>query len=60
MKEIQKEGHVEPDPLQQKDAKQTAAVDLISRLNNYRSYTDSGSVKGNNQQPSWTFFISYL
>ncbi|KAH0634314.1 hypothetical protein KY289_037265 [Solanum tuberosum] len=45
VKEIQKEGHVEPDPLQQKDAKQTAAVDLISRLNNYRSYSDSGSVK---------------
>ncbi|WMV48105.1 hypothetical protein MTR67_041490 [Solanum verrucosum] len=45
VKEIQKEGHVEPDPLQQKDAKQTAAVDLISRLNNFRSYSDSGSVK---------------
>ncbi|KAJ8547845.1 hypothetical protein K7X08_021081 [Anisodus acutangulus] len=46
MKEIQKEAHVETDPVQQKDAKQTAAVDLISRLNNYRSYSDSSSVKG--------------
>lgn len=45
VKEIQKEAYVEPDPVQQKDAKQTAAVDLISRLNNYRSYSDSGSVK---------------
>ncbi|XP_059310330.1 uncharacterized protein LOC132061558, partial [Lycium ferocissimum] len=45
VKEIQKEAYVETDPVQQKDAKQTAAVDLISRLNNYRSYSDSGSVK---------------
>ncbi|KAK4358157.1 hypothetical protein RND71_023767 [Anisodus tanguticus] len=45
VKEIQKEAHVETDPVQQKDAKQTAAVDLISRLNNYRSYSDSSSVK---------------
>ncbi|KAJ8547165.1 hypothetical protein K7X08_010751 [Anisodus acutangulus] len=45
VKEIQKEANVEPDPVLQKDAKQTAAVDLISRLNNYRSYSDSGSVK---------------
>ncbi|PHU21475.1 hypothetical protein BC332_06582 [Capsicum chinense] len=45
VKEIQKEAYVEPDPVLQKDAKQTAAVDLISRLNNYRSYSDSGSVK---------------
>ncbi|CAN4091027.1 unnamed protein product [Withania somnifera] len=43
--EIEKEAYVEPDPIQQKDAKQTAAVDLISRLNNYRTYSDSGSVK---------------
>ncbi|CAN4120617.1 unnamed protein product [Withania somnifera] len=45
VKEIQKEAYIEPDPVQQKDAKQTAAVDLITRLNNYRSYSDSGSVK---------------
>ncbi|XP_070041917.1 uncharacterized protein LOC107793149 [Nicotiana tabacum] len=45
VKEIRKEAYGEPDPVQQKDAKQTAAVDLISRLNNYRSYSDSGSVK---------------
>ncbi|KAK4341607.1 hypothetical protein RND71_040108 [Anisodus tanguticus] len=45
VKEIQKERYVDTDPVQQKDAKQTAAVDLISRLNNYRSYSDSGSVK---------------
>ncbi|XP_059287524.1 uncharacterized protein LOC132040712 isoform X3 [Lycium ferocissimum] len=45
MKEIQKEAYVE-----QKDAKQTAAVDVISRLNNSRSYSDSGSVKGKQVQ----------
>ncbi|XP_060179234.1 uncharacterized protein LOC132609335 [Lycium barbarum] len=45
VKEIQKEAYVELDPVQQKDAKQIAAVDLISRLNNYRSYSDSGSMK---------------
>ncbi|CAK9167385.1 unnamed protein product [Ilex paraguariensis] len=45
VREIEEEAHVEPEPVQQKDTKQSAAVDLISRLNNVRSYSDAGSQK---------------
>ncbi|KAM7488414.1 hypothetical protein LguiB_025898 [Lonicera macranthoides] len=45
VKEIANEAYQEPEPGQQKDAKQTAAVDLISRLNNFRSNSDASSLK---------------
>ncbi|PIN01812.1 hypothetical protein CDL12_25683 [Handroanthus impetiginosus] len=45
VREIGQNVYVETDQIQQKDVKQTAAVDLISRLNNFRSYSDSGSTK---------------
>ncbi|CAL5337344.1 unnamed protein product [Camellia sinensis] len=45
VREIKQEAYIEPEPVQQKDIKQTAAVDLITRLNNFRSYSDPGSLK---------------
>ncbi|KAI8009502.1 hypothetical protein ACSBR2_012973 [Camellia fascicularis] len=45
VREIKQEAYIEPEPVQQKDIKQTAAVDLITRLNNFRSYSDTGSLK---------------
>ncbi|KAL3507472.1 hypothetical protein ACH5RR_032854 [Cinchona calisaya] len=45
VREIEKEAHVEPEAVKQKDNKQAAAVDLVSRLNNIRSYSDAGSLK---------------
>ncbi|PWA91930.1 hypothetical protein CTI12_AA085810 [Artemisia annua] len=41
VREIEREGREEVESGQGKDAKQTAALDLISRLNNHRSYSDS-------------------
>ncbi|KAK2967939.1 hypothetical protein RJ640_010549 [Escallonia rubra] len=46
VREIEKEARVESVPVQHKDTKQTAAVDLMSRLNNFRSSTDAASLKG--------------
>ncbi|KAK4405998.1 hypothetical protein Sango_0606300 [Sesamum angolense] len=45
VREIRQEVYVETEQIQQKDVKQTAAVDLISRLNNFRSNSDAGSMK---------------
>ncbi|KAH6816110.1 transmembrane protein [Perilla frutescens var. hirtella] len=45
VREIGQDIYIETEQIQQKDVKQTAAVDLISRLNNFRSYTDAGSNK---------------
>uniref|UniRef100_A0A5B6Z6X2 Transmembrane protein n=1 Tax=Davidia involucrata TaxID=16924 RepID=A0A5B6Z6X2_DAVIN len=45
VREIEQESYVEPEPVQQKDTKQTAAVDLMSRLNNFRSFSDAASLK---------------
>ncbi|KAH7859146.1 hypothetical protein Vadar_032197 [Vaccinium darrowii] len=45
VREIQQEVYVKPEAVEQRDTKQATAVDLISRLNNFRSYTDSGSMK---------------
>ncbi|XP_057772353.1 uncharacterized protein LOC130991917 isoform X2 [Salvia miltiorrhiza] len=45
VREIGEGVYVETEQMQQKDVKQTAAVDLISRLNNFRSYSDAGSNK---------------
>lgn len=47
VREIQQEVYVKPEAVEQKETKQATAVDLISRLNNFRSSTDSGSMKGN-------------
>ncbi|KAL6519842.1 hypothetical protein OROMI_032736 [Orobanche minor] len=44
VREIGQDVDVETE-LQQKDVKQTAAVDLITRLNNFRSNSDPGSMK---------------
>ncbi|KAG6393445.1 hypothetical protein SASPL_147686 [Salvia splendens] len=46
VREIGEDLYVETEQILQKDAKQTAAVDLRSRLNNFRSYSDAGSNKG--------------
>ncbi|KAL0287227.1 UNVERIFIED_CONTAM: hypothetical protein Sangu_2702400 [Sesamum angustifolium] len=48
VREIRQEVYVETEQIQQKDVKQTAAVDLISRLNNFRSNSDAGSMKVEN------------
>ncbi|KAF5823095.1 hypothetical protein HanRHA438_Chr01g0035441 [Helianthus annuus] len=45
VREIEREGHEEVDTLQEKDAKQSAALDLISRLNNHRTYSDADNQK---------------
>lgn len=45
VREIEKEAYGEPERVEQKDTKQTAAVNLVSRLNNFRSYSDPGSIK---------------
>ena len=47
VREIEHEAYIKPKSVEQKEAKQAAAVDLISRLSNYRSYSDSGNLKGN-------------
>lgn len=46
VREIDQEVSLNSEPDQPKDVKQTAAVDLISRLNNFRSYSDAGNLKG--------------
>ncbi|CAI9088736.1 OLC1v1023157C1 [Oldenlandia corymbosa var. corymbosa] len=45
VREIESEAYVEAKTVQQKDTKPGAAVDLVSRLNNIRSYSDTGSIK---------------
>jgi hypothetical protein len=47
VREIEQEVYAEPEALQQKDTKQTAAVDLSKRLNDLRSLNDASSLKGN-------------
>ncbi|XP_024983504.1 uncharacterized protein LOC112519545 isoform X2 [Cynara cardunculus var. scolymus] len=44
VREIERETQEEVD-VQEKDAKQSAALDLISRLNNHRSYSDADNQK---------------
>ncbi|CAA3009229.1 uncharacterized protein LOC111391656 [Olea europaea subsp. europaea] len=46
VREIEKEAYVGTEPVPKRDSKQTAAADLISRLNNFHSYSDAGNVKG--------------
>ncbi|KZV34035.1 hypothetical protein F511_02808 [Dorcoceras hygrometricum] len=45
VREIGKDVSIETELVKQRDVKQTAAEDLISRLNNFRSYSDVGNVK---------------
>lgn len=44
--EIEQEAYAKPETVQQKDTKQTAAVDLSKRLKDFRSLNDAGSLKG--------------
>lgn len=47
VKEIQQEAaHGEPESVQQKDKKQTAAVGLSKRLKDFRAINDAASLKG--------------
>lgn len=46
MREIQQEVNTEPKNAQQKDAKQTAAVDLSNRLKDLHSANDAANLKG--------------
>ncbi|KAI3683361.1 hypothetical protein L1987_83864 [Smallanthus sonchifolius] len=45
VREIEREAHEEVETVQEKDAKQSAALDLISRLNNHWSYSDADNQK---------------
>ncbi|GMN61488.1 hypothetical protein TIFTF001_030579 [Ficus carica] len=45
VKEIQQEAYAEPEKVQEKDAKQTAAADLSKRLKDLRSVNDANSMK---------------
>nr|XP_043610579.1 uncharacterized protein LOC122582272 [Erigeron canadensis] len=45
VREIEREAREEVETGQEKDAKQSAALDLISRLNNHRSYSDADNQK---------------
>lgn len=47
IKEIEQEAYAEPETVQHKDIKQTAAVDLSKRLQDIRSVNDVSSFKGN-------------
>ena len=46
MREIEQEVYAQPDTVQQKDSKQTAAVDLSKRLKDFRAINDASSLKG--------------
>ncbi|XP_054820478.1 uncharacterized protein LOC129319438 [Prosopis cineraria] len=45
VKEIEQEAYTGPEKVQQKDTKQTAAVDLSKRLKDFRSLNDAASLK---------------
>ncbi|CAH9091774.1 unnamed protein product [Cuscuta epithymum] len=45
VKEIENEAYIEAEPAEHKDAKQGAAVNLVSRINNFRSYSDASGIK---------------
>ncbi|XP_057998095.1 uncharacterized protein LOC131177136 [Hevea brasiliensis] len=45
VKEIEQEAYAEPETVQQKETKQTAAVDLSKRLKDFRSVNDPASLK---------------
>ncbi|KAF5452341.1 hypothetical protein F2P56_027348 [Juglans regia] len=43
--EIEQEAYAKPETVQQKDPKQTVAIDLSKRLKDFRSLNDAGSLK---------------
>ncbi|KAL4643693.1 uncharacterized protein LOC142624269 [Castanea sativa] len=45
VREIEQEVYAQPETVQQKDSKQTAAVDLSKRLKDFRSVNDAASLK---------------
>ncbi|KAK9288661.1 hypothetical protein L1049_017122 [Liquidambar formosana] len=45
VREIEQESYAEPEIVQQKDTKQTAAVDLSKRLKDFHSFSDAASLK---------------
>ncbi|CAK7327331.1 unnamed protein product [Dovyalis caffra] len=45
VKEIEQEAYAEPETVQPKDIKQTAAVDLSKRLQDFRSLNDASGLK---------------
>ncbi|XP_059632289.1 uncharacterized protein LOC132274937 [Cornus florida] len=45
VREIEQEAYTEPELVQRKDTKETAAIDVMSRLNNIRSNSDAASLK---------------
>ncbi|VFR01565.1 unnamed protein product [Cuscuta campestris] len=45
VKEIEEEAYIESEAVERKDGKQGAAVNLISRINNFRSYSDANGIK---------------
>ncbi|KAF9673623.1 hypothetical protein SADUNF_Sadunf10G0043400 [Salix dunnii] len=45
VKEIEQDVHAEPETVQQKDTKQTAAVDLSKRLQDFRSLNNASTLK---------------
>ncbi|GMY26997.1 BAR domain-containing protein [Fagus crenata] len=45
VREIEQEVYAQPDTVQQKDSKQTAAVDLSKRLKDFRAINDASSLK---------------
>ncbi|KAL8162819.1 hypothetical protein V2J09_014308 [Rumex salicifolius] len=45
VREIEQEAYAEPETIQQKETRQTAAFDLSKRLNNFRSSTDGANQK---------------
>ncbi|XP_039007164.1 uncharacterized protein LOC120134848 [Hibiscus syriacus] len=45
VKEIQQKVYTDPETIQPKDSKQTAAVDLSKRLQDFRSINDASSLK---------------
>ncbi|XP_041027961.1 uncharacterized protein LOC121267924 [Juglans microcarpa x Juglans regia] len=51
--EIGQEAYAKPETVQQKDTKQTAAVDLSKRLKDFRSLNDAGSLKALEEWHKW-------
>ncbi|GAV70448.1 hypothetical protein CFOL_v3_13946 [Cephalotus follicularis] len=45
VREIEQESYAEPETVQQKDTRQTAAVDLSKRLKDFRSLNDAANLK---------------
>jgi len=53
VREIEQEVTAEPDTVQHKETKQTAALDLSKRLTNARTFSDAASIKGRRSEKDW-------